>query len=105
MPKAAKKAKVKKRVREAPVRAANYADVNRALSLHGAEILRQIPLDKVQLSQPIDGGPPRISVSVEVDQLQHVPRTVNVKLGRNTVSITVEAREDYSAIQVQSRSK
>lgn len=105
MPILKKKTKSKKRVRKAPVRSANYADIHRALTKHGAEILEQIPLNKVQLSQPVDGGPPRISVSVEKNQIQSVPQTVAVKLGRNTVSITIEARDDYSAVQAQSKPK
>ena len=86
---------------KAAARPANYEDIHRALAKHTAAVLEQIPVSKVQLSQPIDGGPPRISVSVEKDQIQNVPKTIEVKLGRAVVSIAIEAHDDYSAFKAQ----
>ena len=95
MPKSMKESKTKKRGRKARVRLANYEDVQRALTQHGAEILEKIPLQHVQLSQPIDGKGARIRASVEAGNESTVPDSIKLRLGRKTVSIPIETLADY----------
>lgn len=80
---------------------ANYGDVQRALTRHAAEILEMIPLDKVQLSQPIDADKACICVSVEPGEEHRVPDLIVLKIGRKIVSIPIEVRDDYARFEIQ----
>ena len=98
-----KKSKRTKRgpTRPQPSRKANYSDIQRALTQHGAEILEQIPLDKVQLSQPIDGAGARICASVEGGEEHKVPESIVIRIGKKNVSIPIEALGNYETIKAQ----
>ena len=95
MPKSTKKTKAKKRSRKVRARPANYDDIQRALTKHVAEVLENIPLERVQLSQPIDGKGARLRASVEAGNETAVPSSIKLKLGRKTVSIPIETLADY----------
>lgn len=89
------------RARAQSARSADYSDIRRALDRHGAEILKQIPLKKVQLSQPVDGAGARICVSVEPGEEQKVPQSIVIRIGGRNVSIRIEALGDYETVKAQ----
>ncbi len=79
------------------IKKANYSDVQRALTGHGAEIIEQLPVERVQLSQPTDGEGARIRVSVEPGEQSKIPHEIILKLGRKHVAIPIEALDDYES--------
>ena len=102
MPITKKKSKRTKRwPRPNPKRKASHRDVERALTEHGAEILEQIPLTKVQLSQPIDGAGALICASVEAGEEDKVPDSIELKIGRRKVSVPIETLGDYQSMKAQ----
>ena len=101
MTKKKSKGAIRRWTRQQPSRKANYTDIQRALTRHGAEILEQIPLDKIQLSQPIDGQGARICVSVEAGQEHRVPELIVIRIGRKNVAIPIEALGDYETVKAQ----
>lgn len=87
------KKQTKKRKRK--FRQATNADILRALTKYGAEILKRIPVDQCELSQPIDRSGARIRVSVRPGEEAKVPEVIEVKVGRKIVSIPLETDTDY----------
>lgn len=87
----------KKRVtkRKRKVHKATNADIRRALTKYGADILKQIPVEQCELSQPVDQSGARIQVSVRAGEEAKVPDFVELKIGRKMISIPIETNTDY----------
>ncbi|HNP64307.1 MAG TPA: hypothetical protein PKH39_10265 [Woeseiaceae bacterium] len=81
--------------RKRKVHEATNADIRRALTKYGADILKQIPVEQIELSQPVDSLGARILVSVHVGEEEKVPSFVELKIGRKLVSIPIETDTDY----------
>ncbi len=81
--------------RKRKVQEATNADIRRALTKYGADILKQIPVDQCELSQPVDRSGARIQVSVRAGEEAKVPNLIEIKIGRKVISIPLEANTDY----------
>jgi len=81
--------------RKRKVQEATNADIRRALTKYGADILKQIPVDQCELSQPVDRSGARIQVSVRAGEEAKVPNLIELKIGRKVISIPLEANTDY----------
>ena len=81
--------------RKRKAHAATNADIQRALKKYGADILKQIPVDQCELSQPVDRSGARIEVSVRPGEEAKVPNFVELKIGRKVVLIPLETNTGY----------
>jgi len=88
-------AKKRQTQRKYKVHKATNADIRRALTKYGADILKQIPVDQCELSQPVDRSGARIQVSVRAGEEAKVPNFVELKIGRKVISIPIETNTDY----------
>ena len=88
-------AKKRSKKRKPKVHQATNADIRRALTKYGADILKQIPVEPCELSQPIDQSGARIQVSVSVGEEAKVPDFIELKVGRKMISIPLESNADY----------
>ncbi len=80
---------------------ATFQQAQTALSERPEEILRQIPVEPVQLSLPLDGAGIRIKASVPHGLAASVPASIEVTLNGETVEIAVEASEDYEMMEAR----
>ena len=81
--------------RKRKVHEATNADIRRALTKYGPDILKQIPVDQCELSQPVDQSGARIQVSVRAGEETKVPNLIELKIGRKVISIPLETNTDY----------
>ncbi len=84
-------------------RLADPTEVTAALTDRAHEILDQLPMKRVQLSQPLDGGGARIRASVELGRADDLPEAVVVELADGPVRIPLQGSEDYRVIQPPER--
>lgn len=77
------------------VHEATNADIRRALTKYGADILKQIPVEECELSQPLDQSGARIRVSVRAGDEMKVPDSIELKVGRKVISIPIETDTCY----------
>jgi hypothetical protein len=68
--------------------------VDRILSEHPLELEELIPVEPVQLSQPLQGRP-RVKVSVRPGEADAVPKVVEFRLNDRRVRVHLEVCEDY----------
>ena len=74
---------------------ATFSEARRVLSERPEEILRQIPVKKVQLALPVDGAGVRLRVSVKNGEKVHVPDNIHLRVNDHEVLLKTEVREDY----------
>ena len=87
------------RKKEKPIKKADYSDIERALTEHGEEIIEQLLVKRVQLSQPVDGAGARIQVSCEPGEESKIPKEIILTMGREQVAIPLEALDNYQAFK------
>jgi hypothetical protein len=84
-------------------RLADEVDVTVALTEKTQEILDQLPVRRLQLSQPVDARGARIRVSVEPGYACDLPAAVVVESAGGPVLIPLEASEDYRVVKPRER--
>ncbi len=88
---------------QAAAEEADYSDVACALNEHTNELMERIPVDRVELSQPIDGKGARILASVPAGDGERMPRALDIRLGDRLVRVPLEISEDYSEVRAFGR--
>ncbi|MEL7117339.1 MAG: hypothetical protein AAGP08_17440 [Pseudomonadota bacterium] len=65
------------------------------------EVLRQIALENVEVSYPLDGAGPRILVRVEEGAGAKVPTEITVEHRKRLLTVPLEASETYEPFSSQ----
>jgi hypothetical protein len=73
------------------------------LNTHSIEVLQRLglPVQRTQLSMPVDGKEPRIKVSLRPGSKIRVPSRLTFELDGRNVQVPLEAAEDYQTYSLQ----
>ena len=74
---------------------ASAKDIHEILSENVEEVLRQIELENVEVSLPIDGKAPRVLVRVEKGNSDKVPKSIIIEHRSEKLEVPLEVSETF----------
>lgn len=80
---------------------ASAEDIHEILSSNVEEVLRQIALENVEVSLPVDDKAARVLVRVEKGNLEKVPEFIIIEHRSRRLEIPLEVSETYELYEAQ----